>query len=309
MAFDGVLLSGLSRELQVLLTNGRIDRIHQPETDEIHILIRNNGENYKLLLSASASYPRIHLTRQNKDNPLVPAMFCMVLRKHLTGGRLLSIRQPGFERILEITFEVLSEMGDLTEKKLIIEIMGRHSNIIFTDKVNKILDSIKHVGENISRVREVLPGKQYVSPPSQGKSDPLNADREQVISLLQSDNSVAKQPQLLADAFTGVSRVTAEEICRAAYDNGFCRLTHTDAGSGIAAVHSAAGSITEDYASAGCQPENSTAENDSDRIAAAFACFFSRVRESCFSPLCCWMIRASQRMCCPFPTVSIPKAC
>jgi predicted ribosome quality control (RQC) complex YloA/Tae2 family protein len=308
MAFDGVLLSGLSRELQVLLTNGRIDRIHQPETDEIHILIRNNGENYKLLLSASASYPRIHLTRQNKVNPLVPPMFCMVLRKHLTGGRLLSIRQPGFERILEITFEVLSEMGDLTEKKLIIEIMGRHSNIIFTDKDSKILDSIKHVGENISRVREVLPGKQYVSPPSQGKSDPLTADREQVISLLQSDNSGTKRPQLLADAFTGVSRVTAEEICRAAYDNGFCRLTHTDAGSGIAAVHSAAGSITEDYASAGCQPENSTAENDSDRIAAAFACFFSRVREGLFQPAMLLDDQGKPKDVLPFPYGLYPES-
>lgn len=275
MAFDGVLLNGLARELQAVLANGRIDRIHQPETDEIHILIRNNGENYKLLLSASASYPRIHLTRQNKANPLVPPMFCMVLRKHLTGGRLLSIHQPGFERILVITFEVLNEMGDLTEKKLIIEIMGRHSNIIFTDHDGKILDSIKHVGENISRVREVLPGKQYVSPPSQGKSDPLNASHEQVVSLLASNDSGANWPRLLSDAFTGISRITAEEICQTAYANDACRQL---------------------------------ADNTAGRIASAFIRFFSRVREGLFQPVMLLDDQGKPKDVLPFPYDLYPES-
>ena len=213
MSLDGVLLNGLAGELQTVLENGRIDRIYQPETDEIHILIRNNGQNYRLLLSASSSHPRIHLTRQDKTNPLSPPMFCMVLRKHLIGGRLLSISQPGFDRILILHFESLDEMGDWTRKKLIIEIMGRHSNIIFTNQDGKILDSVKHVSKNISRVREVLPGKYYTDPPSHGKSDPRKAGREQVLSLLTSQNHNVRPERILADYFTGISRTTAEEIC------------------------------------------------------------------------------------------------
>ena len=274
MAFDGVLLSGLARELQAVLANGRVDRIHQPETDEIHILIRNNGRNHKLLLSASASYPRIHLTERNKENPLVPLLFCMVLRKHLTGGRLLSIHQPGFERILEIAFEVPDEMGDRTEKKLIIEIMGRHSNIIFTDKEGKILDSIKHVGENISRVREVLPGKQYVFPPSQGKSDPLSANSDQMISLLASRDHSIRPERILADTFTGISRTTAEEICRIA----------------------------------GCDMVSGRQEADTaEKIASAFAGFLSKVREGLFQPVILLGEQSKPKDILPFPYGLFPS--
>ncbi len=250
MSLDGVLLNGLAGELQTVLENGRIDRIYQPETDEIHILIRNNGQNYRLLLSASSSHPRIHLTRQDKTNPLSPPMFCMVLRKHLIGGRLLSISQPGFDRILILHFESLDEMGDWTRKKLIIEIMGRHSNIIFTNQDGKILDSVKHVSKNISRVREVLPGKYYTDPPSHGKSDPRKAGREQVLSLLTSQNHNVRPERILADYFTGISRTTAEEICRmAARESG------------------------------GQQADCA------ERIASAFTDFFSKVREGLFQPI------------------------
>ncbi|MBE3102355.1 MAG: NFACT family protein [Firmicutes bacterium] len=226
MAIDGILLNGLVGELQATLINARVDKIQQPEKDEIHIIMRNQGENYKLLLSASASHPRIHLTKINKINPQTPPMFCMVLRKHLTGGKLVSIHQPSFERIIEISFEVLNEMGDLTEKKLIIEIMGRHSNIIFIDSAGKILDSIKHVGINISRVREVLPGITYTYPPSQGKSDPRCANEDTLTNYLNSLENTQRPDRAVTDAFTGISKTSAEEIINIASngDYGSIRL-------------------------------------------------------------------------------------
>ncbi|NLC42805.1 MAG: fibronectin/fibrinogen-binding protein [Clostridiales bacterium] len=212
MALDGVLLYGLSKELENDLSGGRVDKIQQPEKDEIHLTLRNKGNNFKLLLSASASHPRIHLTGQTKSNPMVPPMFCMVLRKHLSGGRLIRIQQPNMERILEISFEVINEIGDLGEKKLIIEIMGRHSNIILTNPDNTILDSIKHVDSSISRIREILPGKQYVYPPSQGKSNPLDADLFDIDNKFQSSESNNSPVNILFKSYTGISRPTAEEI-------------------------------------------------------------------------------------------------
>jgi predicted ribosome quality control (RQC) complex YloA/Tae2 family protein len=274
MAFDGVLLNGLLRELKRVLINGRIDRIHQPESDEIHIIIRNHGENHKLLLSASANYPRIHLTKTNKANPIAPPMFCMVLRKHLMGSRLMSINQPGFERILELTFETLSELGDLTEKKLVIEIMGRHSNIILTDNDGKILDSIKHVGSNISRVREVLPGKQYISPPSQGKSDPLIAEQDHIESLFTPSESNARPERILANSFTGISRTTAEEICRKALGEGKPNCHQVSIGK---------------------------------KIACAFLDFFSYVREGLFQPVILLDEQGKPKDILPFPYGLFPS--
>ncbi|MDD2503937.1 MAG: NFACT family protein, partial [Clostridia bacterium] len=116
MAYDGVLIYGLSKELEESLCNGRVDKIQQPEKDEIHLTLRSRGRNYRLLMSASASHPRIHITEQIKTNPMVPPMFCMVLRKHLSGGRLIGIKQPGMERILELDFAVINEIGDLDKK-------------------------------------------------------------------------------------------------------------------------------------------------------------------------------------------------
>ena len=219
MALDGVLLFGLAKELSSGLANGRIDKIQQPETDEIHITIRSMGRNCRLLLSASASHPRIHLTQQSKQNPLVPPMFCMVLRKHLSGGRFIGIRQPGMERILEIDFEVINELGDLDKKTLIIEIMGRHSNVILTDANGKILDSVKRVDNSVSRIREVLPGEQYQYPPSQGKANPLTASVEEVAEKLMEYDSSSSPEDILSKAYTGISKTTAKEICRLAKES------------------------------------------------------------------------------------------
>lgn len=213
MAFDGVLLYGLARELDDALAGGRVDKIQQPEADEIHLIIRNKGNNHRLLLSASASHPRIHLTGQSKINPPSPPVFCMVLRKHLLGARLSSINQPGMERILEIGFDGMDELGDQAKKTLVIETMGRHSNVILIDSDALILDAIKHVNHNISRVREVLPGRKYTYPPSQGKVNPFTVEVVDVKQILQSAEPGNPSANFLIRSFTGISKVTAEEIC------------------------------------------------------------------------------------------------
>jgi len=213
MPLDGVLLNSVLTELQDTIIDGKIDKIHQPEKDEIHMTIRAKGENYRLLLSASPNYPRIHFTEQRKQNPDPPPMFCMLLRKHLTSGRIVNIVQPQFERIIELHIESKDELGDVTVKRLIIEIMGRHSNIILVDGNGKILDSIKHITDEISRVREVLPGKQYVVPPSHGKVNPLETDSQMLMQRFNQSQTDKKADRFLSDLFTGVSLQTAGEIC------------------------------------------------------------------------------------------------
>ena len=158
MALDGIAVSNIIYELNKSLIGGRIDKIYQPQKDEIVMSVRNNGTS-KLLLSANPSHPRLHITTIQRENPITAPMFCMVLRKHIAGSRILSISQYGLERIASIKVEAMNEMGDMVERNLIIEIMGKHSNIILTDENGKILDSIKHITHETSSVREVLPGK------------------------------------------------------------------------------------------------------------------------------------------------------
>lgn len=204
MAFDGITVANIAHELNKKLTGGRIDKAYQPESDEIILLVRSNGVNYRLLITANASHPRIHLTEKNKDNPLTAPMFCMVLRKHLTGGRIVCIEQPDFERIINIKINSLNEMGDMTEKTLIVEIMGKHSNIILADENGVILDCIKHVSHALSSVREVLPGKIYAPAPSQNKINPLELEKEQFL------RATANIP--IYQAYTGISPIIGKEI-------------------------------------------------------------------------------------------------
>jgi predicted ribosome quality control (RQC) complex YloA/Tae2 family protein len=212
MALDGIVISNIVYELNNLLVGGRIDKIYQPENDELIISIRNNKKSYKLLLSALANMPRIHITEIQKKNPLNPPNFCMLLRKYITGGKVLKLKQPNFERIVEIHIEHLNELGDLCTKKLIIEIMGRHSNIILCDNDNKILDSIKHVSLNVSSVREVLPGRIYAYPPSKNKVNPLNDySLEEFSDLLKNKNTIVHKA--LYFTFNGISPIIAEELC------------------------------------------------------------------------------------------------
>ncbi|MDR1531638.1 MAG: NFACT family protein [Clostridiales bacterium] len=219
MALDGITLASTICELKRCLLGGRIDKVHQPEKDEIILNVRNKGCARKLLLTASASQPRLHLTERNKPNPMEAPMFCMILRKHIGGGKLIDIIQPGFERIAEFHIEAFNEMGDLTLKKLIIEIMGKHSNIILTDERGLILDSAKRVTHETSSVREVLPGKAYTRPPAQDKLDPLSAARGEFFDRL-TGAAGRKLQQAIYQAFTGISPVTASEICARAGVDG-----------------------------------------------------------------------------------------
>ncbi len=159
MAFDGIVVANLAYELKEKLINGRISKIAQPETDELLLTVKSASGQYRLLISADASLPLLYLTDTNKPSPMTAPNFCMLLRKHISGGRIVDIYQPGLERIIHFKIEHLDELGDLCRKELIIEIMGKHSNIIFCSEDGKIIDSIKHVSAQMSSVREVLPGR------------------------------------------------------------------------------------------------------------------------------------------------------
>ena len=159
MAFDGVTIANVVSELKKELVGGRLYKIAQPEEDELLLTIKQPTGQRRLLLSASASLPLVYLTDTNKPSPLTAPNFCILLRKHLQNGRITDISQPGLERIVRIQIEHLDEMGDLCHKSLVVEIMGKHSNIIFCDQDNVIIDSIKRVSAAVSSLREVLPGK------------------------------------------------------------------------------------------------------------------------------------------------------
>lgn len=219
MAFDGITVACLAAELRKSLLNGRINKIAQPEADELLLTCKGTDGTKKLLISASASLPCIYFTQQNKPSPLTAPSFCMLLRKHIGSAKITDIIQPGLERVIFIDLEHLNEMGDLCKKRLVVEIMGKHSNIIFCDETGRILDSIKHISSNISSVREVLPGRQYFIPQTQEKLDPLTITEEMFLE------KVCSRPMDIGKALystcTGLSPVMANEIChRASLDSG-----------------------------------------------------------------------------------------
>lgn len=211
MAFDGITVAALVQELRDNLTGGRIAKIAQPEPDELLLTIKTPAGQRKLYISASASLPLIYLTDENKLSPMTAPNFCMLLRKHIGNGRITSISQPKLERIISLHIEHLNELGDLCEKKLIIEIMGKHSNIIFCDDNNMILDSIKHVSAQMSSVREVLPGRTYFIPDTMAKSDPLSVDVSSFMEILRL--KPVPLGKAIYTSFTGISPVIAEDIC------------------------------------------------------------------------------------------------
>lgn len=218
MAFDGIVIANLVHDLNEKVLSGRISKIAQPEKDELLFTIKGNRENFRLLISANASLPLLYFASANKPGPLTAPNFCMLLRKHLANGRIISVTQPEMERIIRIEVEHLDEMGDLRRKFLVIELMGKHSNIIFCDEKNMILDSIKHISAQISSVREVLPGRQYFIPHSGEKKNPLTITQEEFVSLI----GAAPQPlqKALYMNLTGLSPVIAAEICHQASLDG-----------------------------------------------------------------------------------------
>jgi len=211
MAFDGITISNIIYELKSQLIGGRIDKVYQPENDELILSIRNSGKVCKLLITANASHPRIHLTEKNKPNPSQPPLFCMVLRKYIANGKITDITQPNFERIINIYIESINELGDYSTKKLIVEIMGKYSNIILTDNEDIILDSIKHINNEKSSVREVLPGKKYFTPPSD-KTDTMLLNEENFNSSIKENHS-KKLQNLIYESYNGISPLFASEIC------------------------------------------------------------------------------------------------
>ena len=213
MALDGITTSAIVSELKAALLGGRIDKIHQPLADEIRMSIRGLGSGAKkIIISANSAHPRIHLTESSRENPMTAPLFCMVMRKHIAGGKIIDIVQPNFERIIILRIESANEMGDITTKNLILEIMGKHSNLILTDETGKILDSIKRVTHEKSSVREVLPGKEYVFPPSQDKKNPLLAEQADFLFSLHLQEGRRLQ-EFLYQTYTGISPVMAGEIC------------------------------------------------------------------------------------------------
>ena len=251
MAFDGITIHALIYELNNTILGGRIDKIAQPEKDEILLTIKSPKGSYRLMLSVNASLPLAYLISSNKQSPLTAPNFCMLLRKHINNGRIISVSQPGLERIINITIEHLDEMGDMCTKHLMVELMGKHSNIIFTDDNNKIIDSIKRINASVSSVREVLPGYDYFIPNTSDKIDVLTASDEAIAEKL--STSCTNLSKAIYTSFTGISPEVAEEICF---------IAEIDSG----------------------RPVSSLSQNELIHISHIISVFFEDVKDNDFSP-------------------------
>ena len=213
MALDGFVISNIVYELNQTILNAKISKIAQPENDELLFTCKGSNGQFRLAMSASASLPFLYLTDQNKPSPMTAPNFCMVLRKHIANGRIVKIYQPHMERIIHFDIEHLDEMGDLCRKTLIVELMGKHSNIIFCNSDGKIIDSIKHISSMMSSLREVLPGRDYCIPATQDdRLNPLEVTEEAFLDVaMKKPTSITKA---LYSSFTGlISPLLASEIC------------------------------------------------------------------------------------------------
>ena len=220
MAFDGICVAAVTREINERISGGRITKIAQPEKEEITITVKNEAATERLFINVSAGMPFLYLTDENKPSPMTAPNFCMVLRKHLQGGRILSVEQPGLERVVNIRVEHLDEMGDLCERVLIFELMGKHSNLILTDGKGIVIDSIKHVSALVSSVREVLPGREYFIPKTEDKTDPKLLYEDECGKLKTAFDEAMMKPlpafKKIYTSFTGISPVLATQMCNAA---------------------------------------------------------------------------------------------
>lgn len=230
MPLDAACLTALVGELRPALEGAKVDKIFQPGQNEIVLHLRTKSGNQKLLLTANPSHPRLQWTGLNRENPAAPPMFCMLLRKHLTGARVLSVTQPPMERVVDLELETRNELGDLVSRHLILEAMGRRSNLILTDEQGRITDCMRKVDAELSQLRPVLPGLYYHLPPArEDKRNPLETGRETLAQLLEAAPSEAEAADWLLDCFTGFSPLLCREIAyRAGGDTGV-RLHQLDA--------------------------------------------------------------------------------
>ncbi|MCR4946245.1 MAG: NFACT family protein, partial [Lachnospiraceae bacterium] len=214
MALDGITIAAVVKELNDKVKDCRIAKIAQPDDDELILTIKGTCGQVRFLISANPSLPFAYLSDENKPSPLNAPAFCMALRKHISNGKIVKIEQPGLERIIVMHVEQLDEMGDMSEKKLIIELMGKHSNIIFTDKNDNIIDAIKHIGPTVSSVRLVLPGREYFIPNTTEKLDPLSETRDNFILTLNRQNVPVNK--FLYTTYSGISPLMGNELANRA---------------------------------------------------------------------------------------------
>ncbi len=213
MPFDGMVLAAVKNELSASLTGLRIEKIYQPAKEEVHLILGRPGEKHRLLLSADPGLARVHLTSRAGENPPSPPVFCMVLRKHLEGGRIAGFSQPGYDRTLAITVDTRDELGMPSSKQIICEIMGRHSNIILYDpESGTVLDGIRRYSHAVSRHREVFPGRPYVPAPAQKKTNPLSLDEEGFFRLMLQNCLDSRVSDVIQRHFDGLSPLMAREI-------------------------------------------------------------------------------------------------
>lgn len=212
MAFDAAMLSVILAELRECVLGGKIEKVYQPEQDEIQLAIRAGGETRRLLINAGANNPRLGFTSTQKENPLSAPMFCMLLRKHLGGARLSHIEQPGFERVAILTFDTRDEMGFATQRCIIAEIMGKYSNLIFTDADRRILGVLRPVDFTTSRKRQVLPGMRYDMPPPQDKCSPLSVTEQDFFAAIAAADPTRPADKWITSIYLGLSAAVAREI-------------------------------------------------------------------------------------------------
>ena len=269
MALDGIVISNLVYELNNVLTNARISKIAQPETDELLFTCKGPNANHRLAISASASLPFVYLTQENKPSPLQAPTFCMVLRKHIANGKILRVYQPGLERIIHFEVEHLNELGDLCKKTLIVELMGKHSNIIFCNEDGTIIDSIKRISAAISSVREVLPGKDYFIPSAEGKSSPIAATREDFYERVLSKHEACHKA--LLSSYNGISPMIAHEVCELAEESSAVSIdSEVSSTSGLA-------NLSEKMAS-------DLTDCEKAKFYQAFCSIFDKVKSEVFTP-------------------------
>ncbi|MCH4890252.1 fibronectin/fibrinogen-binding protein [Acidaminobacter sp. JC074] len=210
MPFDGITINALTDEIKDIIVNNRIDKIHQPENDEIVLHIRHNRKNYKLLLSADSNLPYFGLTELKKENPTQAPMFCMLLRKHLAGGKIIDFKQLELERVIILTVESRTELGDLTIKHLIFEIMGKHSNITLVDDDYKIIDCIKRIALGVNRYRQLFPGITYLFPPNE-KKDPRTENHDGFMKSFENESRPVFKHIYMT--YQGISPIISKEMC------------------------------------------------------------------------------------------------